>query len=280
MDLFNNRKLIIATKHKKEQVIAPLLSSTLGVIPFTDSRFDSDELGTFTGERERTLNPIEALKKKCEMAMHLTNCDLGIASEGSFGPHPSLFFVNADEEYLLFIDKVHHIEIVVREISTNTNFNGKHVQYFDELELFASQVLFPSHGLVLRKSATDLADIYKGITTYDDLKKIFELLHRKYQSVYVETDMRAMYNPSRMDIIQKATQKLLKQIQSLCPNCEMPGFTVTKSNRGLKCQNCNSPTNSVLSYVYECKHCNFTEEEKYPNNKMWEDPTYCDNCNP
>jgi hypothetical protein len=61
MQLFENRKLIIATKHKKEEVIGPLIQSALGVIPFTDKRLDTDTLGTFTGEIERTVSPIEAL---------------------------------------------------------------------------------------------------------------------------------------------------------------------------------------------------------------------------
>jgi hypothetical protein len=280
MQLFENRKLIIATKHKKEEVIGPLIQSVLGVIPFTDKRLDTDTLGTFTGEIERTVSPIEALKKKCDLAFQLTNCDLAIASEGSFGPHPSLFFVNANEELLLFVDKVNHIEIIVREISTNTNFNGKYIQSVSELKSFATQALFPSHALVLRKSKDEKTDIFKGIQTEKDLIKTFELLHKKHGTVYVETDMRAMYNPSRMEIIQKATYKLLKQIQSFCPHCQMPGFTVTSSKRGLKCQQCNFPTNSVLSYIYECKHCHFCKEETYPNNKTTEDPTYCDFCNP
>lgn len=30
---------------------------------------------------------------------------LGIASEGSFGPHPSMFFISADDEFLIYMDK-------------------------------------------------------------------------------------------------------------------------------------------------------------------------------
>jgi hypothetical protein len=32
------------------------------------------------------------------MAMKL-NCDLGVASEGSFGSHPSIFIASADDEF-------------------------------------------------------------------------------------------------------------------------------------------------------------------------------------
>jgi len=47
--MFERRRLIIATKHQKEQVIAPLLENTLGVSCFIDESFDTDTLGTFSG---------------------------------------------------------------------------------------------------------------------------------------------------------------------------------------------------------------------------------------
>ncbi len=123
--MFLNRKLLIATKHQKESVIAPILEKELGVICFVDETFDTDTLGTFTGEIERELDPISTAREKCLRAMKVNNCNLGIASEGSFGPHPSIFFVTADDEFLIFIDKLNNIEVVVRELSTSTNFNGK-----------------------------------------------------------------------------------------------------------------------------------------------------------
>ena len=85
-------------------MIAPILEKELGVNCFVDETFDTDALGTFTGEVERELDPISTAREKCLRAMKINNCDLGIASEGSFGPHPSMFFVNADDEFLIFID--------------------------------------------------------------------------------------------------------------------------------------------------------------------------------
>ncbi|MFM8711078.1 MAG: DUF6671 family protein, partial [Sphingomonadales bacterium] len=88
--LFTGRKLLIATKHKKEIVLSPLLEAALGVHCFTDDRLDTDLLGTFTGEIERLDDPLTTARKKCEQGMALTGCDLAVASEGSFGAHPSL----------------------------------------------------------------------------------------------------------------------------------------------------------------------------------------------
>ena len=278
--MFSNRSLIIATKHEKEKVIAPLLEKELGVFCFVNENFDTDTLGTFTGEIGRELDPIATARKKCLMAMELNNCDLGVASEGSFGPHPSLFFVSADDEFLIFIDKKNNFEFIVRELSTVTNFNGKEIKTKEELLEFAHSINFPSHGLILRKAKGDTNEIIKGITEVNHLNESFHKLFDKYNSVYAETDMRALYNPSRMKVIGSATEKLIAKINSLCPQCSNPGFGITDAKRGLECGLCGSPTNSTLCYIYVCQHCQYVKEEMYPHKKTTEDPMYCDYCNP
>jgi hypothetical protein len=278
--MFQNRKLLIATKHHKENVIAPILRKELGVICCIDTTFDTDTLGTFTGEVDRKLDPISTAREKCLKAMEGNDCELGIASEGSFGPHPSLFFVNADDEFLIFIDKKNNLEIIVRELSTETNFNGKELKNEHELIEFANSIGFPSHGLILRKAKDDVSEIHKGITDLVFLKTAFNHLHAQFQSVYAETDMRGMYNPTRMKVIQKATLKLVEKIKSTCPECQTPGFGIAEVKKGLQCSLCGSPTHSTLSYVYQCLHCKYTKEYLYPNNKKTEDPMYCNYCNP
>lgn len=278
--MFNGRKLIIATKHKKEIVIAPILEKCLGVKCFTDETFDTDTLGTFTGEVERELDPIATARQKCLLAMELSNCDLGVASEGSFGAHPTIFFASADDEFLIFIDKKNNLEIIAREVSMETNFNGREIENEKDLLKFADLVKFPSHGLILRKSKTDNSNIVKGITNLQKLKKAFRFLYKKFGMVYVETDMRAMYNPSRMVVIENVTKKLVTKVNSYCPQCCVPGFGVTDVKKGLECGLCGSATNSTLSYIYVCQHCKFTKEEMYPHKKTSEDPMYCDFCNP
>ena len=278
--MFQDRKLIIATKHEKEKVIAPLLEKALGVSCFIDGNFDTDLLGTFTGEIERELDPLATARRKCLMAMELNNCDLAVASEGSFGPHPSMFFASADDEFLIFIDKKNSLEIIERELSTATNFSGKEIKTEAELMKFADSVKFPSHGLILRKAKDEYNGIIKGITDTDRLKEGFNKLLHEFKSVYVETDMRALYNPSRMKVIEAATQKLVTKLNSLCPQCSTPGFGITDVKKGLECSLCGSPTNSTLSHIYVCQHCQYTKEELYPNKKTTEDPMYCDYCNP
>lgn len=278
--MFKGRDLVIATKHGKERVIAPIVEKELGVKCFVSLDLDTDLLGTFTGEIERKDDPISSARNKCFMAMELTNCDIAIASEGSFGPHPSLFFIPADDEIIVLIDKKNGLEIIVRELNTETNFNGSDIKTEEELLAFAANANFPSHGLILRKSKDEYGDIVKGINSVEQLSKVFIKLMNDFGTAFVETDMRAMYNPTRMKIIESATQKLIKKINTLCPICNMPGFGITDAKEGLPCEICNFPTRSTLSYLYTCQKCNYTKEEKYPKGKKIEDPMYCDYCNP
>lgn len=278
--LFAGRKLVIGTMHEKEKVIAPIIEKVIGVNCFRPENFNTDLLGTFTGEIDRPDDPLVTVRKKCLTAMDATDCDLGIASEGSFGPHPASFFLPADDELMIFIDRKYGIEVIARELSTATNFCTEEISNEKQLLEFAARAGFPSHGLILRNSTENNTAIIKGITDLDILKKEYNILKNLYGKVFAQTDMRAMYNPGRMSVIKSLTQKLADKILSCCPQCDMPGFNITEVKSGLPCQLCHSPTRSILSHIYKCKHCHFKEEKLYPNNKKYCDPMYCDHCNP
>jgi hypothetical protein len=278
--MFSGRKLVIATNHKKEKVIAPILEKELGVFTFIPTEFNSDLLGTFSGEVEREDSPINTARKKCLAALQNTNCSLALASEGSFGPHPSLYFMPADEEFVLFIDTENNLEIVAKVISTKTNFNAQTIASKKELFEFLEKVSFPSHAVILKKSKDDFSDMQKGINDFKTLEMLFDVFINKYGSVYCETDMRAMFNPTRMEVIAEATEKLMSKIKNLCPSCDFPGFDVCDVQLGLPCSLCGSPTKSIVFLVYKCKKCSFVEEKKFPEQKFSEDPMYCDYCNP
>jgi len=242
--------------------------------------YDTDQFGTFTGEVERTLSPLETLRKKCLDAMELYNMDLAIANEGSFGAHPALYFVPADEELMILIDRKNDLEIIVKHISTNTNFTGQLIHSLEEMEIFAEKIGFPEHALILRKEKDAKEAIFKNIKDEQTLKKYFNQLMQDYGQAFAETDMRAMNNPTRMQVIKEATEKLVASIQSTCPNCNCPGFTIKEYKEGLPCEWCNRATKSIQSVLYECKKCAHQKEEWYPKKKQKEDPQYCDYCNP
>lgn len=280
MKEFAGRKLFIATRHKKELVMAPMLEKALGVKCLVPENLDTDCLGTFSGETERQDDPVTTARKKCELAMAMQDCDLAIANEGSFGMHSSLFFCMADEELVLLLDKKNDLEISYVFTSTKTNFNGELINNVERLMDFAKHVKFPSHGLIIKRSKEDLKTVVKGITKLDHLLTEFNILSRKYGSVYVQTDMRANYNPMRMEVIEKATSGLIGKIKSRCPVCGKPGFGITAARKGLPCKLCGLPTSSTLSNMYTCKKCGYNHEQLFPGHVQHEDPRYCDYCNP
>ena len=278
--MFENRTIVIATMHKKESVIAPLLVDNFNLKCIVPSEVNSDSLGTFSGEIERKEDPISTLRQKCLLALKTSKLDLAIASEGSFGAHPSLFFAQANDELVMLLDTKNNLEIVARELSTETNFAAQTIKNEAELIEFANKVQFPSHGIILRKSEKDYTKTYKGIINWEDLKFHFEEIKKENGTAYVETDMRALFNPTRMKNIQKATQKLIVKMKSCCPKCQTPGFDVTEAVAGLPCEWCYRPTASTLKYISTCKKCSHQRETLFPNEKEYESPEFCNHCNP
>jgi hypothetical protein len=274
--LFEGRKLLIATRHRKEKVLIPPLKNALGILPLVPEDFDSDAFGTFSGEIERTADPLTTLRRKCMAAMELYGCDLAIASEGSFGPHPDYPFLPGNEEWLLFRDDRHQLEIIARELSLETNFSSQEISSESELLTFASKAGFPSHGLILRAGK----DIIKGIQGEELLRSSFRKLREAGEQVTAETDMRALYNPGRMLVIERAAVKLLDKLLCACPGCGMPGFGITRIDPGLPCAGCGSATALAERAEYHCKFCGHTEILLHPEGKSHADPASCFVCNP
>ena len=282
--LFTGRVAVIATMHKKEEAIAPILESGLGVQTRIPDRFDTDIFGTFTRDIARPADQIATARLKAEKALEITGETIAIASEGSFAPHPNLPFIASNREIVVFIDTLNQLEIVGQEISTETNFNSRLVKTVEEAELFASEIGFPSHGLVvmLNSDSLDRAEIFKGINTAEKLRETvaFALSKSSIGKVHIETDMRALYNPTRMQNIAKATRNLIKKIYQICPNCACPGFDAIEQRRGLPCGLCNLPTSAILSLVYQCQKCSFQQEKLFPHGVKIADPAQCMYCNP
>lgn len=278
--MFKGRKLLIATKHQKETVIAPIFEKELEVICFTSDAFDTDSLGTFSGEIDRKDDALTTLRNKCILASKVSGADLVVASEGSFGVHPTIFFAQANQELMMLKDFKNDIEIIAREISLETNFNGQQVSTETELLHFAKRVHFPSHAIILKTDEKKYDEIYKGITSENILLEKFNKLKNKLGFAYAETDMRAMHNPIRMKVIETTAIQLIEKIKTHCPSCKTPGFDVVSAKSGLLCKICQSPTRSTLYHLYECKKCKYNQKKMFPRGIQYEDPTYCDTCNP
>lgn len=277
---FSGRNAVIVTKHGKEHVMAPIFNARLQLSCEVNRVFDTDQLGCFSGEIRRENDVQDVLRKKCLAGLEDPKFDIAIANEGSFYPHPQIWFRSCNEERIMLLDKKNNLEITAHTLSLETNHAGKEIHHWEELLQFAEASGFPSHGLILRPGAQQYDHQIKGIRDLSYLSEVFQNMMGTHGAVYAETDMRAHVNPGRMKVIETTAQKLCDKILSLCPICQWPGFSISDYKTGLPCSECEYPTQSILSVMYECNHCHHTKEELYPKGKKVEDPQYCDQCNP
>lgn len=281
MSLFNGRTAVLATMHGKEKVIAPILEKELGLKIIVPDNFDSDQFGTFTRDIARTGNQLDAARFKVHSAMKITGIDLGIASEGSFDTDTHIPFINSNLELILLVDDKNSLEIRGHHGSLETNIAGEYVSSVEEALNFAKKIGFPEHAIVVRKKEKSKYQIYKGIRTEEELRqRVYQLLGGFLtKKIYIETDMRAHMNPTRMENIAKATENLVLNIKSECPDCKTPGFSIIDVKKGLKCSGCGLLTDSPATYIKKCQKCNL--EKGVPiENKNFEDPSNCNWCNP
>ncbi|ARV61832.1 hypothetical protein BZZ01_27270 [Nostocales cyanobacterium HT-58-2] len=282
--LFTNRVAVLATMHQKEKVIAPIVEQELGIKVIVPEDFETDRFGTFTREMKRVGTQIEAARLKAETAIAITGESLALASEGTFGPHPINPFLPYNREIVLLLDKTNGLEIVGQEVSIQTNFNHKVVESLEEAQDFADTVGFPEHGLVvmLNSSPKSTDEMIKGIKMPEQFVEAvqFALHNSKDGKVYIETDMRALYNPTRMQNIAKATHDLVRKLNHACPNCSCPGFELVQRIKGLPCECCNSPTQLTIAAIYKCQKCGFSQQKLYPDRLEKADPSQCMYCNP
>ncbi|MEG4998344.1 DUF6671 family protein [Microcoleus sp. B4-D4] len=282
--LLIDRTAVLATMHQKERVMAPILERELGVKLVLPAELNTDIFGTFTREVKRLGTQIEAARQKAEKALEIAGETLAFASEGTFGPHPMMPYLPANREIVILLDRANNLEIIGESLSVETNYSHQLVATIEEADDFAQKAGFPAHGLVVvvGDAAKGKGDIVKGITTE---KQLFEAVTAGLKKsstgrVHIETDMRAMYNPTRMKNIENATLDLVRKCQQLCPQCGWPGFEVTDKKIGLPCGLCYFPTQLARSTIYQCKNCGYTKEELFPDGRETADPAQCQYCNP
>lgn len=284
LSFFKNRLCVLATMHKKEEVISPILEKELGLNIIVPEGFNSDQFGTFTGDIERMGDQLEAARHKAINAINLYGKTLAIASEGSFGPHPFMPFIPYNREIVLLVDKENDMEISGISTSTETNYSHKIVSNFEAAYEFSLSAGFPNHGMVIKVNQFSIkpTEMIKGIITKQELKSAVEFALQESTSgqICIETDMRALYNPTRMINIEAATRDLINNIQNLCPECNWPDYKLVERKKGLLCSWCGLPTQLTLVHRYKCKKCKYTEEKLYPNGLEQADPGNCQYCNP
>lgn len=281
LDSWRGKSCALATMHGKEAAIKDLVEAELGVSIVVPTDFDTDKFGTFTREIKRDGNQLEAARRKALAAIAETGFELAIASEGSFGAHPTLPFVSSNLELVLLVDTKNNIEIAGHYRSSDINPQGQEVHSVEEVTSVAKKWNFPAQGIILRLSKNSPRKIFKDIRTEQELEAVAKKLLGGFlvKSIYMEMDLRAHRCPARMQNIKAATEDLIKNCRSLCPECQTPGFVVVKVIPGLPCEQCHLPTELPKEIVYSCHKCHLEETRPASGTKLAE-AGQCQWCNP
>lgn len=276
-------RAVLATMHGKETAITPVIARFMGLEVGVPAGLDTDAFGTFSREVERRGTPLDAARAKIASGFDLMpEARFGLASEGSFGPHPLIPFLPLGREIVVLIDRLSGLELVGQFAGIRTNFAHEIVNTIEAGRTFGARIGFPDHGLIVTASidrvpAPDVA-LIKDIGGWDALDGAIERVIGLTGSALVETDMRAHRNPHRMQAIRRATLDLVRRSRSACPACGRPGYVVTERLLGLACADCGGPTVKIRAERLTCAGCGHWLERPVPAAKA--DPGSCGDCNP
>jgi hypothetical protein len=280
MGIFSKRSASLLTKHGKEKVIGEVFNTEVDCLVEHTSAYDTDLLGTFTQETPRYGSQLDAARKKAITGMELLKLDLGLANEGAFLNDPHTGTIPWNNELLVLIDQKHNLELTGFASGPAQN-ESSYVTHWEELKKFADYALFPSHYLVIKPTDEYHPQSRKGIQDLVELKNAFDWAKSLSSKgiVYVENDLRAFANPTRMENIRKAAINLANKMNSICPQCNTPGFWVTDVKRGLPCNACGLATDEEIAKIWSCIQC---EHKQTEGMKVFRfaDPSKCKHCNP
>ena len=147
---YHNTAAVLTTMHGKEKVISPVLEDSLGLVVSLATGVNTDCFGTFSREIERTGSQLDAARAKNSAGFNVTPwARVGLASDGSFGPHPSIPFVALGRELIVLVDRDRGLELTGYDASLSTNYGHKNVSTVDEAISFALIAGLPDHGVIV-----------------------------------------------------------------------------------------------------------------------------------
>lgn len=267
----------MATQHDKGRLVAPHFNEILAM-GLNEVLVDTDSLGTFSGEIERTGTALETAIKKARLGINSTNNLFGVASEGSVGPDPYFPFINANIETIVFVDDELEIEVhesfKSNEITAFTTSTSK-----NDLEAFLMKADFPNHALIVKPQMGSGA--HKGIRDIQTLQSAIKVAQQQSLDgeAIIESDLRAMCSPSRQRNISAAAAKLVKRLSCVCPECDTPGWGLVSYVRGVECSECGEFSEEAIKQeVLGCVKCEYTLPGAVINLTL--DPARCMSCNP
>jgi hypothetical protein len=257
---YYDEPIVLTSKHNKLTLIQPAFRDIAG-LTVVEQHLDTDLLGTFSGEVERTFPPLETAIRKAELGLIKTGAQLGLASEGSIGSDPLIPFAISNIEHLVLVDKVRGIVISEAFRSLEIVKVSEAVAPGEDLEQLLLSAGFPEQKLIAKPNQVDgegSLNPIKAISTRESLlDAIAECAKQsKDGKARIEPDYRAHNSPSRAKNIIKVAEMLATRILKLCPTCNCPGWGKVGYDYGLSCQACDThDSTAVRQEVLGCASC-------------------------
>ncbi len=213
--LTREARIALLTRHGKERVLAPVLEPVLGGRVQRIDDFDTDTLGSFTREIPRAGTQIEAARQKARIGMTRAGLPRGLGSEGAFGADPFAGLVPWNVEIVVLIDDVRGIELV--GVAQGLAVHAYRLVFdWQAAVAFARDARFPEHHLAVRADGEHSPCLEKGVDSWAALEAAF--LRAQALStggrVFLESDLRAHANPTRMAMIRQAAEDLAARYRS------------------------------------------------------------------
>jgi ribosomal protein L37E len=265
--------IALLTRHGKEAAVRSHLLQA-GYVVHTVDEFDTDTLGTFTGEIARTGSQIDAAQIKARKATELSGSRFGLGSEGSFGPDPFVGLTAWSREVLVWWDAQEQRPVVAFTQGAATNYDQRTITTWEQAREFAIEAGFPSHGVVVGKPGQ--IGFSKDCADWQALEHQVGI-GLNSGSLWLETDMRAHRNPTRMAMIAHCAQELSRLLQCPCPSCLRPGFGEISPMTGAVCESCGFVTAAVRAKKTTCNACGYSEEVVVQASVS---AARCEHCNP
>ncbi|MBU6330756.1 MAG: hypothetical protein KGR18_12495, partial [Acidobacteria bacterium] len=248
------------------------------------SPVDTDAFGTFAGEIDRSGTARAVVEAKARTAIEQSGLAFGLASEGSFGPHPVIPLAQLDTELVVWVDAATD-RTILEGVSEFSHVPGPVVleappvdRSTDLLPIMTGLAEQAAIVCIQPPDAVRRIVVAKAIGDPESLwRAIDEAFAHDAGPVVVEPDLRAHLCPDRRRVIAAAIDRLVVRLSSRCPQCEAVGFGRLRTVPGLACALCELPTTEIAVIVDGCEVCG---HECSTERTGRADPTHCDRCNP
>lgn len=275
------RCVALGTMHGKVAAIGPPLTRR-GIAVEVPRGLDTDRFGTFTGEMPRPGTMEEVALAKARAASEASGLPVGIASEGSYAPHPALPLVPFGRELLLWHDGSSGQVIAEWHTDARPCFDQTDAAGPADAAPFLERIGFPKTAVIVSPGGEKTKPLAKGVTDHAALEAAITEAARLSRNgkAFLQTDMRAHLNPRRMSVIAGLADRFAARLACDCPSCGAPGWGRLRVETGLPCEWCEGPTALVAREVHGCTACGQTLWRTRPDGLERADPGQCPACNP